>query len=58
MDNSQRPDYRQVSIRLPEAIRRKIRWLMFLDGRSQQAILEEIIEKALAGVEPPAAESS
>ena len=44
---------RQLTLRLPDELHEKLRWLSYQQRRSQHAILLEIIEKALAKVEAP-----
>ena len=44
---------RQFTLRLPEELHEKLRWLAYKQRRSQHAVLLEIIEKALADVDVP-----
>lgn len=41
------------TIRLPEELHEKLRWLAFRERRSQHAVVIEILERALADVETP-----
>lgn len=43
----------RVSLRLPDELHEKLRWLAYKDRRSQHAILLDILEKALANVKVP-----
>ena len=43
----------QLTLRLPEELHDKLRWLAFRERRSQHAILLAIVEKALAKVDAP-----
>ncbi len=43
----------QLTLRLPEELHAKLRWLAFKERRSQHAILLELVEKALAKVDVP-----
>lgn len=41
------------TLRLPDDLHEKIRWLAYKEHRSQHAIVIEILEKALAKVKVP-----
>ena len=43
----------RLTIRMPEELHEKLRWLCFTERRSQQILLIEILEKALRDVEVP-----
>lgn len=43
----------RLSIRMPDELHEKLRWLAFTERRSQHAIVLELLEKALAKVEVP-----
>lgn len=43
----------RLTIRMPDELHEKLRWLCFRERRSQQVILVEILEKALRAVEVP-----
>ncbi len=43
----------RLTIRISEELHEKLRWLCFKDRRSQQTLLIEILEKALADVKLP-----
>ena len=43
----------RLSLRLPEELHEKLRWLAFKERRSQHAIVLELIERALAKVQAP-----
>ena len=43
----------RLTIRISEELHEKLRWLAFRERRSQQVLLEEILEKALADVRVP-----
>jgi predicted DNA-binding protein len=43
----------RLSLRLPEEIHEKLRWLAFRERRSQHAIVLELLEKALAETQVP-----
>lgn len=43
-----------LTLRLPDELHDKLRWLAFKDRRSQHGILLELIEKGLSKVEVPA----
>lgn len=43
----------RLTIRISDELHEKLRWLAYKERRSQQVLLAEIIEKALAGVEVP-----
>ena len=43
----------RLSLRLPEEVHEKLRWLAFKERRSQHAIVMELLEKALAKVQVP-----
>jgi len=43
----------RLTIRISEELHEKLRWLAYKERRSQQILLEEIIEKALAKIEVP-----
>lgn len=43
----------RLTIRIPDELHEKLRWLCFKERRSQQVVLVEIIERALAGVQAP-----
>lgn len=47
----------RFTLRMPEELHEKLRWLAFKQRRSQQVVLMEIIEKALADVKVPEEES-
>jgi predicted transcriptional regulator len=42
-----------LSLRLPEELHEKLRWLAFKERRSQHAVVMELLQKALAKVEVP-----
>lgn len=42
-----------LSLRLPDELHEKLRWLAFKEHRSQHAVVMELLEKALAKVEVP-----
>jgi len=46
----------QFTLRLPEELHEKLRWLAFDKRISQHAIVLELLEKALADVKPPKTE--
>jgi len=43
----------QLTLRLPDELHEKLRWLAYKERRSQQVIMLEILEKALAKVDVP-----
>lgn len=43
----------RLTIRIADELHEKLRWLAYKERRSQQVILEEILEKALAKVQVP-----
>lgn len=43
----------RLTIRISEELHEKLRWLSFKERRSQQILLVEILEKALADVRVP-----
>ena len=43
----------RLTIRISEELHEKLRWLTYKERRSQQVLLEEIIEKALKKIEVP-----
>lgn len=43
----------RLTIRMPDELHEKLRWLCFTERRSQQILLIEILEKALRDVEVP-----
>ena len=43
----------RVTIRMPDELHEKLRWLAFKERRSQHAIVMELLEKALAKVQVP-----
>jgi predicted transcriptional regulator len=43
----------RLTIRISEELHEKLRWLAFKERRSQQVLLVEIMEKALADVKVP-----
>ena len=43
----------RLTIRMTEELHEKLRWLSYQTKQSQQIILIEILEKALADVNPP-----
>lgn len=42
-----------MTIRMPDELHEKLRWLAFTERRSQHAIVLEMMEKALAKVQVP-----
>jgi predicted transcriptional regulator len=42
-----------MTLRLPDELHEKLRWLAFKQRRSQSAILVELLEKGLSKVEVP-----
>jgi len=42
-----------LSLRLPDQLHEKLRWLAYKEHRSQHAIVLELLEKALAKVQVP-----
>lgn len=42
-----------LTLRLPDELHEKLRWLAFKERRSQSAILLELVEKGLSKVEVP-----
>ncbi len=42
-----------LSLRLPDELHEKLRWLAFKERRSQHAVVMELLQKALAKVEVP-----
>ena len=47
----------RLTLRISEELHEKLRWLAFRERRSQQVLLVEILEKALAEVRVPEEES-
>ncbi len=47
----------RLTIRISEELHEKLRWLSYKDRRSQQVLLVEILEKALADVQVPKEDS-
>ena len=47
----------RLTIRISDELHEKLRWLAFRERRSQQVLLVEILEKALADVRVPEEES-
>ena len=43
----------RLTVRIPDELHAKLRWLSYKERRSQQEIVLEIFEKALAKVEVP-----
>jgi predicted transcriptional regulator len=43
-----------LTLRLPDELHEKLRWLAFRERRSQHAILLELVEKGLRKVQVPA----
>lgn len=43
----------RLTIRIPDELHEKLRWRAFKERRSQQGLIEEILEKALADVQVP-----
>ena len=43
----------RLTIRISEELHEKLRWLAYKERRSQQVLLEEIIEKALEKIKVP-----
>lgn len=43
----------RLTIRISDELHEKLRWLAYTERRSQQAILLEVLEKALAKVKLP-----
>ncbi len=43
----------RLTIRISDELHEKLRWLSYTQRKSQQIILEEVLEKALADVRPP-----
>lgn len=43
----------RLTIRIPDELHEKLRWLAYTERRSQQVILLELLEKALAKVKAP-----
>ena len=43
----------KLTLRLPDELHERLRWLAFKERRSQHAILLELVKQALAGVEVP-----
>ena len=43
----------RLTIRISDELHEKMRWLAFRERRSQQVLLVEILEKALADVQVP-----
>ena len=42
-----------LTLRLPDELHERLRWLAFKERRSQHAILLELVEKGLSKVEVP-----
>jgi len=47
----------QLTLRLPDEVHEKLRWLAYKERRSQHRIILELLEKALAKVQVPKRES-
>jgi len=47
----------RLTLRLPDDLHDKIRWLSYRDRRSMQEIMIELLQKALVAVEVPKEES-
>jgi predicted transcriptional regulator len=47
----------RLTIRISDQLHEKLRWLCYKERRSQQVILVEILEKALADVKVPKEET-
>ncbi len=43
----------RFTLRMPEDLHEKLRWLAYKERKSQQVVLMEIIEKALKDVQVP-----
>jgi len=43
----------RLTIRMPDELHEKLRWLAFTERRSQHAIVLELLEKLLAKVQVP-----
>ena len=43
----------RLTIRISDELHEKLRWLAYKERRSQQVLLEELLEKALADVHVP-----
>ena len=43
----------RMSLRMPEELHEKLRWLAYKQRRSQHSILLEVLEKALKAVKVP-----
>ncbi len=43
----------RLTIRMPDELHERLRWLAFTERRSQHAIVLELLEKALAKVKLP-----
>lgn len=43
----------RLTIRISDELHEKLRWLSFVERKSQQVLLEEMLEKALASVVVP-----
>ena len=43
-----------LTLRMPDELHEKLRWLAFKERRSQSGILLELVEKGLAKVQVPA----
>jgi predicted DNA-binding protein len=46
-------EMKRLTLRLPDDLYEKVRWLSYRDRQSQHAIIQEILEKALDDVEVP-----
>lgn len=43
----------RMTLRIPDDLHEKLRWLSYTERRSQQVVIEEILAKALADVKVP-----
>jgi predicted DNA-binding protein len=43
----------RLSLRVSDEVHEKLRWLSYKEHRSQQVILEEVVEKAVAKIQVP-----
>ena len=46
-------DMNKITIRITDELRDKLRWMCYKERRSQQVVLVEILEKAVADLEVP-----
>jgi predicted DNA-binding protein len=46
-------DMIRLTLRLPEEVHDKLRWLSYTERKSQQVLVIEVLEKALANVKVP-----